>query len=112
MALLSKMVSLICVRGRRVTLQAIPYRSGLSLHSSKESDANADANLNDVNRRPRKRSRRWLYCSHCKQNVSTATYYRHKKLRISENEGDLVNFNEVNQKRLKLDSCDIEVFIL
>ena len=87
MVLLSKMVSLICVRGWRVTLQAILYHSGLLLHSSEESDANPDANLNDVNRRPRKQqSLRWLYCSHCKQNVSNATYYPHKKLRISENE--------------------------
>ena len=45
MALLFKMVSFICVRGRRVTLQAILYRSGLSLHSSEESDANSDAKM-------------------------------------------------------------------
>ena len=45
MALLLKMVSFICVRGRRVTLQAILYRSGLSLHSSEESDTNSDAKM-------------------------------------------------------------------
>ena len=45
MALLSKMVSLICVRGRRVTLQAILYCSGLLLHSSEGSDADSDAKM-------------------------------------------------------------------
>ena len=30
----------------------------------------------------RKRSRKWLYCSHCKQEVPKSTYYRHKKFSL------------------------------
>ena len=38
----------------------------------------------------RKRSRKWLYCSHCKQEVPKSTYYRHKKFLLAEEEQDIV----------------------
>ena len=36
----------------------------------------------------RKRIRKWIYCDHCKQEVPKSTYYRHKKLRVSEEEAE------------------------
>ena len=83
----------------------------LSLHSSEENDANSDDNRNYANRKPRKRTRRWLYCSHCKQKVSNTTYYRHKKLRISEEEaGDLVDFSDT--ERVEIDTHSSEAALI
>ena len=67
----------------------------LSLHSEEGVSNHLDDNTNFQGRSQgglepsRKRTRKWLYCHHCNQEVSKSTYYRHKKSRVYEEDKGL-----------------------